>query len=102
MKRMLLSVSLVFGLGAIVAVAGAATGFQRSDCPGKVVCPLTGDEVCRDQCPLVDANRDDCPGKIKCPVTGELVCRDKCPLGNAKTTKEIRKCCGACPSNLPE
>lgn len=96
MKRLLLSFSLVLAIGAIVAVAGAATGFQQSDCPGKVVCPLTGDEVCRDQCPLVDANRDDCPGKIECPITGELVCRDKCPVGDANGTEEPGSCCGSC------
>ena len=96
MKRLLLSSSLVLAFGAIVAVAGAATRFQRSDCPGKVVCPMTGDEVCRDQCPLVDATRDDCPGKIECPITGESVCRDKCPIGHANATEEPGTCCGSC------
>lgn len=28
-----------------------------------------------------DAERLDCPGKIVCPLTGELVCEDRCPLG---------------------
>ncbi len=27
-----------------------------------------------------DAERADCPGKIVCPLTGELICRDLCPL----------------------
>ena len=83
MKRWLLSLSIVLALGAIVAVAGAATGFHRSDCPGKVVCPLTGNEVCRDKCPLADEARGDCPGKIECPIDGQSVCRDKCPLANS-------------------
>ena len=56
MKRWLLIGSVVFILGAAVAVAGAGAGLQRSDCPGKIVCPLTGEEVCRDRCPLVDAD----------------------------------------------
>ena len=96
MKRRLLILSLVLALGVIVAVAGAATGFQRSDCPGKIVCPLTGDGVCRDQCPRVDAVRDDCPEKIECPITGELVCRDKCPLGDANVAEAPGRCCGSC------
>ena len=25
--------------------------------------------------------REDCPGKMTCPLTGELVCKDRCPLG---------------------
>lgn len=24
----------------------------RADCPGTIVCPLTGEEICKDQCPL--------------------------------------------------
>lgn len=44
-------------LGFAVAVAAGATTMQqaragRADCPGKVVCPLTGELVCRDRCPL--------------------------------------------------
>ena len=27
--------------------------------------------------------RPDCPGQIVCPLTGELVCKDKCPVGKA-------------------
>ena len=38
------------------ALAGCATPGQtnsaeRADCPGKIVCPLTGELVCIDQCP---------------------------------------------------
>ena len=96
MKRWLLVGSVVLILGAAVAAAGAAAGFQRSDCPGKVKCPLTGEEVCRDRCPLIDADRDDCPGKIKCPITGELVCRDKCPLAEAGDSETEGACCASC------
>jgi hypothetical protein len=32
--------------------------------------------------------RPDCPGKIVCPLTGELVCKDRCPLGEADTTDD--------------
>lgn len=28
----------------------------------------------------VQAERDDCPGKVVCPLTGELVCADECPV----------------------
>jgi hypothetical protein len=71
-----------------LALAGGTTG-ERSDCPGKVVCPLTGEEVCKDRCPLTakatktDPTRADCPGQIECPLTGELVCRDQCPATEA-------------------
>ncbi|MFV2070696.1 MAG: hypothetical protein ACC645_27315 [Pirellulales bacterium] len=95
MKRAVFSLAGVAAIGLMVAVAGGAAGLQRGDCPGKVVCPLTGDEVCKDQCPLADATRDDCPGKIECPIDGNLVCRDRCPADNAEpeTTGAMPSCC---------
>lgn len=76
----------------IAALAGGSSAYQlvsaspqRANCPGRIVCPITGEEVCRDRCPLVEAGRPDCPGRIECPLTGELVCRDHCPLNRAKS-----------------
>jgi len=37
------------GLGAYALAGSGQSG--RPDCPGTVVCPLTGEPVCRDQCP---------------------------------------------------
>ena len=86
--------SVLLLLGATVAAFGFSRSTERADCPGKVICPLSGDEVCKDQCPLIDANRADCPGKIECPLTGELVCRDKCPLGtSAQPDADRPPCC---------
>lgn len=59
-----------------------AADFVRPDCPGKIECPLTGELVCRDQCPATDQERTGCPGKIECPINGELVCKDRCPVGS--------------------
>lgn len=45
-----------------------------------------------------DAERPDCPGKIICPLTGELVCKDRCPLGEEaaeRQTNELPACCRA-------
>ena len=47
--------------------------------------------------------RPDCPGKIECPLTGELVCKDRCPLGAEPQPvlpvrcqqEAARGCCGA-------
>lgn len=40
------------------------------------------------------AERQDCPGKIVCPLTGDLVCRDRCPLdGEQKKVRAIPECC---------
>lgn len=34
---------------------------------------------------LAQGDRADCPGKIVCPITGEVICSDQCPLCAAKT-----------------
>ena len=85
----------------VLTAAAGAYGFsqvgEQTACPGRLVCPLTGEEVCKDECPLVDASRSDFPGKIECPLTGELVCRDQCPLGvttisNSSPAEGLRCC----------
>lgn len=82
-------------LGSFALTRGQAT---RPDCPGKIVCPQTGELVCRDRCPTVDSDRRDCPGRIVCGLTGELVCRDRCPLGVQGVTArkpqvKVPSCC---------
>lgn len=46
--RRLLIVAGVLTLGGI---GWAATSSERPDCPGKIVCPLTGKLICKDRCP---------------------------------------------------
>lgn len=41
----------------------------------------------------VDPNRPDCPGQIVCPLTGELVCRDRCPASGETQIEELPSCC---------
>lgn len=96
---MTMKMSLI-GLGGLVlatvsAFGVAAASSERADCPGKITCPLTGEVICRDQCPNVDPNRPDCPGRIECPLTGELVCADQCPVGEktASGEKTVPACC---------
>ena len=86
------------GLGSWVIGATTRTG-ERPDCPGKIVCPQTGQLICRDQCPTVDPQRSDCPGRIVCPQTGQLVCKDRCPLETAakagSAEQQTPPCCAA-------
>jgi hypothetical protein len=45
------------------------------------------------------AQRADCPGQIVCPLTGELVCKDRCPLDStaqASTPVKAKACCPNC------
>lgn len=44
--------SLALLLGISLGAYGFNRGDDRANCPGKVLCPLTGKEVCRDECPL--------------------------------------------------
>jgi hypothetical protein len=46
-----LTLLLVLGAG-VAALAPSSTSQERPDCPGKIICPLTGELVCRDRCPL--------------------------------------------------
>lgn len=47
----------IIGLGIVgtgitaYAVVGSEHG-ARTDCPGTLTCPLTGEQVCQDRCPL--------------------------------------------------
>ena len=96
-KALALSVAIA-GLVAVTSIVLARTVSERPDCPGKIVCPQTGERVCRDQCPTVDPSRPDCPGRIVCSLTGELVCKDRCPLkkdGSGATPPEgsVPTCC---------
>lgn len=89
----------LFSLGSLALATAGAFGVarassERADCPGKITCPVTGEIICRDQCPTIDPNRADCPGRIECPLTGELVCVDKCPVEQEKaTTASTRPSC---------
>lgn len=55
MKRRILMATAGSGIAAATAVAaymGATVKAEREDCPGKIVCPLTGELVCSDRCPI--------------------------------------------------
>jgi hypothetical protein len=44
---------LGLSLAAVVLTGGvfAFRAFNRPDCPGKIICPITGEVICADQCP---------------------------------------------------
>ncbi len=88
----------LLGLAALGALKPAAVEADRPDCPGKIICPETGELICRDQCPTVDPDRPDCPGRIVCPLTGELICKDRCPLNATKDAiaNAAPSCCSGC------
>jgi len=96
MKNLAIVLSLVaIALGGLATYSLTFASTEASTCPGKVDCSITGDEICKDECPLVDANRADCPGKVECPLSGELVCRDECPLGLEFAVSKPSCCLGS-------
>lgn len=43
---------------------------------------------------LKDPSRADCPGLIECPLRGEMICADECPLNNGdKADGDVPPCC---------
>ena len=67
-------------LGAILFTVATTVGLT-APVPGSGNAPL--------------AERADCPGLVACPLTGQLVCRDRCPVGASlvATPLETASCC---------
>jgi hypothetical protein len=79
-KTLSLATAAMVGLVAVGGLLFAQSRGETAACSEKIICPITGKLICRDECPNVDPNRADCPGRIVCPLTGKLVCKDRCPL----------------------
>lgn len=58
-----LAAALTAGAGAMYRASQPAT--VRPDCPGRIICPLSGELVCRDRCPL-DAAQAPTPAPPAC------------------------------------
>jgi hypothetical protein len=65
-------------LGTLLLVASAATSTTRPAPPAPALIRIERrDESCAGA--VAAYNRDDCPGTKVCPVTGQLICVDRCP-----------------------
>ncbi len=43
---------------------------------------------------LRNPDRADCPGLVECPLTGELICADECPLQTGDDANaDVPPCC---------
>ena len=45
--------------------------------------------------------RPDCPGRIICPLTGDLVCKERCPLGENEAARTLGCCAADAPEVSP-
>lgn len=50
-KALGLALAMLTLAGAVFAYRAAFTP-ERAECPGKITCPLTGDVICADRCPV--------------------------------------------------
>lgn len=73
-RRWILSTAAVAGmaLAALGAMKLTAPNGERPDCPGKIVCPLTGKLVCKDRCPLHKSSENDLAAKPSCCSKGKV------------------------------
>lgn len=72
MKKTLIALLVLALVGGGVAIAASST---NADVPR-------------------DDTRADCPGLIKCPLTGEMICADQCPLATGeKADGDVPPCC---------
>ena len=72
---------------------GSAVVQGKSATFGCVRLAIRGGEA-GDQPLAKDPARADCPGLIECPLTGELICADECPLANdAAKGADLPPCC---------
>lgn len=60
-----------------------------------IVNSIENPSCCQGKLVETSAVRPNCPGKIVCPLTGELVCEDRCPLGERQTKAQAaaQSCC---------
>lgn len=66
MTRRIAIVAAIAGMLGIGGYAALATHGERADCPGKIICPLTGEPVCKDRCPVNKAtDKDEIPACCK-------------------------------------
>lgn len=67
MKKPMLWITAAALIGSSALAYALVSGDKREDCPGKIICPITGQEICKDQCPLIPT------GEVPSPV-GSACC----------------------------
>lgn len=92
MKKQILAIATAVSLviGSLVVAVVASPEADRADCPGKMTCPLTGAEVCRDRCPLNAEVAGPTLNSGEKPSTPELQSVGSCPGPSGSGA-----CCGA-------
>ncbi len=68
-KKGLLSLAIAVALGVSAAYPLAFASGGRSDCPGKIVCSITGELICSDQCPVGEPSASETSVPSCCAVS---------------------------------
>ncbi len=66
MMKRIVPVAVLLALGAGITAFATSDRAERPDCPGKIVCPLTGEPVCQDRCPLGATATEEVTGLPAC------------------------------------
>ncbi len=75
-----MKIKALWSVGLLAVLTGAAGAYGLANTQGEA---SKGDA------------RIDCPGKIVCPITRELICSDECPVGDQPQPSEnaLPACC---------
>lgn len=93
-----LSVSMI-GLIALVGVVMSQSKGKASTCYAGMTLPTPEQSLNPNDSITDDSYRANCPGKILCPVTGKIICKDRCPLNKevknttSKSKSNLSSCC---------
>ena len=61
-----------------------ATNTTPPNCPGKIECPMTGKQVCKDRCPVAVSH-----GPAAALDTAETFCAGNCPAPKPDKSKDV-------------
>ena len=64
-----LASAALIGSGALAYAL--VSGEKREDCPGKIICSVTGQEICKDRCPIVTKEERPSPVGTACCGSGK-------------------------------
>lgn len=98
-KNGLWGLGLLLMLGVSVAAYGVSRSDESAEDSATVECPLTGEEVCKDQCPLEAGNQACCSGKGEPHLSGKSCCAGKSELGCEGEAVSAENNAPACCSN---
>ena len=91
----LMVTTMVLGAGVLAHESVQAVS-DEDFCLSEAFCLDAFKQIAASETPSFNAERADCPGQVTCPLTGELVCKDRCPLTSSVdeiVESDVPACC---------